>query len=88
MFFKYKTQNEHKLNQEKLNNILNMAKRLLENSTEITVRNHPIYELIKVFINYQLYDLAKNLYEGENVISIGEIYKDLGIWMNTIRIFV
>ncbi|MBQ3587297.1 MAG: hypothetical protein II977_01890 [Oscillospiraceae bacterium] len=82
MFFKYKIKNNDKLNQEKLNKVLNMAKRLLENSTETNVRDHPIYGLIKVLINYQLYDLARNLCEGENVISIAKIYEDLGIWVD------
>lgn len=82
MLFKNNKKKEHKLNQQRLEYVLKIAGRLLERNKETDVRKHPIYGLIKILMGYQLYDLTKDLCEGEDVATVDCIYRDLGIWLD------
>lgn len=58
----------------KLKNILGMAQNLIERSDIKNVREAPVYSLIR---SMDLYDIVRELYEGEDVTYVQSIYDDI-----------
>lgn len=71
---------KEKINKEKnkLDNVLKIARECIENTETKNVREAPVYALIRAMVNYQLYDIVRELYEGEEVTKARDIYDDIG----------
>lgn len=63
---------------EKLDNVLKIADKLIKQKNIKDVRESPVYSLIRAISNLHLYDIVRELYEGEDVTDIQSIYNDVG----------
>lgn len=61
-----------------LDNVLQMARKLIQKSDVKDVRKNPVYSLIRAMSNYQLYDIVRELYEMEEVPFVDRILKEIG----------
>lgn len=68
---------------EKLDNVLKIADKLIKQKNIKDVRESPVYSLIRAISNLHLYDIVRELYEGEDVTDIQSIYNDVGRYLNS-----